>query len=107
MNGNKSTLAWVIESLWRFPKKRIGKRIRTICDDLPHKKRVTIVSAMLTFFVLVAFCVFGHACYKIGARQAVKTIEIQHIGNLSLPELAPNSNIKFPAYEDARVENED
>ena len=72
---------------------------------MPHKKRVTIVSAMLTFFVLVAFCVFGHACYKIGARQAVKTIEIQHIGNLSLPELAPN--LKFPAYEDTRMENED
>ncbi len=101
MNGNKFTLARVIENIWQIPK----GRIRRICDDLPHKKRVTIVSAMLTLFVLIAFCIFGHACYKIGARQATKAIEVQHIGNLSLPELDPN--LKFPAYEDARMENKD
>ena len=105
MNGNKFTLARGFETLWQIPKGRIGKRIRKICDDLPHKKRVTIVSAMMTFFVLVTFCVFGHACYKIGACQAVKTIEVQHIRNLSLPVLDPN--LKFPAYEDTRMENED
>ena len=101
MNGKNFTLARGVETLWQITK----ARIRKACDDLPHKKRVTIVSAMLTFFVLIAFCVFGHACYKIGARQTVKTIEVQHIRNLSLPVLDPN--LKFPAYEDTRVENED
>ena len=101
MNGNKFTLARGFETLWQILK----ARIRKACDDLPHKKRVTIVSAMMTFFVLVTFCVFGHACYKIGACQAVKTIEVQHIRNLSLPVLDPN--LKFPAYEDTRMENED
>ena len=101
MNGKNFTPVRGFETLWQIPK----ARIRKACDDLPHKKRVTIVSAMMTFFVLIAFCVFGHACYKIGARQAVKTIEVQHIRNLSLPVL--DLNLKFPAYEDTRVENED
>lgn len=71
--------------VWHGPKKEIRKRLKMVCDDMPHKQRLTVVTVLLTAFVLIAFFVFGHACYKMGAGHARQAIEIEHIQQLELP----------------------
>lgn len=96
----------VYNKVWHTPKGKLSARLRKVCDDLPHGKRVTIVSIMLTVFVLIAFFVFGHACYRIGLGQAARQIEIQHIRSVDLP----SSNVQPitpTAYDDAGMESED
>ncbi len=83
--------------VWQSPKGKIKERIRKACDDLPRNQRLMVVSVLLSAFVLVAFFVFGNACYKMGVSEhAKKSIEIEHIRQLELP------TGKTPAYEDAR-----
>ena len=83
--------------VWHSPKGKIKERIRKACDDLPRNQRLMVVSVLLSAFVLVAFFVFGNACYKMGVSEhAKKSIEIEHIRQLELP------TGKTPAYEDAR-----
>ena len=52
--------------VWQSPKGKIKERIRKACDDLPRNQRLMVVSVLLSAFVLVAFFVFGNACYKMG-----------------------------------------
>ncbi len=82
--------------VWHSPKGKIKERIRKACDDLPRNQRLMVVSVLLSAFVLVAFFVFGNACYKMGAGHARKSIEIEHIKQLELP------TIKSIDDEDAR-----
>ncbi len=81
--------------VWHGPKGRLTAKIKKACDDLPRNQRLTVVTVLLSAFVLMAFFVFGHACYKIGAGQARQSIEVEHIQQLELP--AKNSD-----YETAR-----
>ena len=71
--------------VWHGPKGRLTAKIKKVCDDLPPQKRLTVVTVLLSAFVLTAFFVFGNACYKMGARQAQQTIEIEHIRTIDLP----------------------
>lgn len=71
--------------VWHGPKGRIRERIKKVCDDMPRKQRLTVVTVLLSAFILMAFIVFGHACYKIGAGHARQSIEIEHIRQLELP----------------------
>lgn len=52
---------------------------------MPHKQRLTVITVLLSAFILVAFFVFGNACYKMGAGHARQAIEIEHIRQLELP----------------------
>ena len=56
----------VYNKVWRAPKGKLSSGLRNLCDGLSHKQRLMVVSVMLCAFVLIAFFVFGHACYKIG-----------------------------------------
>lgn len=56
--------------VWHGPKGRLSAKVRKVCDDMPHKQRLTVVTVLLTAFILIAFFVFGHACYKMGAKHA-------------------------------------
>lgn len=56
--------------VWRNPKVRLATRLKGACDAIPPRRRLTAVSLMLAVFVLTAFFVFGHACYKIGLGKA-------------------------------------
>ncbi len=67
------------------PKGRLTAKIKDVCDNLPRQQRLTVVTVLLSAFVLVAFFVFGNACYKMGARQAQHTIEVEHIHPIDLP----------------------
>lgn len=71
--------------VWHGPKGQVTAKIKKACDDLPHKQRLTVVTVLLSAFVLTAFLVFGNACYKMGARQAQHTIEVEHIKPIDLP----------------------
>lgn len=95
-------------NLWRNPKGRLTSRLKGACDTIPPRRRLTAVSLMLTVFVLTAFFVFGHACYKIGLGKSRQAVEIEHIRSIDIPT---NNNIpnpvNLPAYDDAGMESED
>lgn len=71
--------------VWHGPKGRLTAKIKKACDDLPPQQRLTVATVLLSAFVLIAFFVFGNACYKMGARQAQQTIEVEHIRPINLP----------------------
>lgn len=81
----KSFFARLVDWVWRNPKANISEGIKKTCDNMPPKQRLTVVTVLLSAFVLVAFFVFGHACYKIGARQAHNEIEVEHLKSIELP----------------------
>lgn len=71
--------------VWHGPKGKIRERVKKACDDMPHKQRLTVVTILLSAFILIAFFVFGHACYKMGVGHARQAVEIEHIQQLELP----------------------
>lgn len=73
------------DKVWHGPKGRLTAKIKDVCDNLSRQQRLTVVTVLLSAFVLVAFFVFGNACYKMGARQAQHTIEVEHIRPIDLP----------------------
>lgn len=83
--------------VWKSPIKKVKSRIRKFCDDLPQKQRLTVVTVLLSAFVLMAFIVFGHACYKIGAGHARQSIEIEHIRQMELPTENTPKMIEYEA----------
>lgn len=88
--------------VWHSPKGKIKERIRKACDDLPRNQRLMVVTVLLSAFILTAFFVFGNACYKMGAGHARKSIEIEHIKSMPIPD-DPNDGIimsKIKAYEE-------
>lgn len=71
--------------VWRMPVGKLKERVRKACDDLPQKRRLTVITVLLSLFVVLAFFVFGNACYKIGQGEARKAIQIEHIRSIDLP----------------------
>lgn len=96
--NRKYLFARIIDWVWRNPKANISEGIRKTCDDMPPKHRLMVVTILLSAFVLVAFFVFGHACYKIGAREAHNEIEVEHLKNIELPSY---HNKALETYEEA------
>lgn len=96
----KSLFARLVDWVWRNPKANISEGIKKTCDDMPPKQRLMVVSVLLSTFVLIAFFVFGHACYKIGARQAHNEIEVEHLKNIELPSYHDKA---LETYEEACV----
>ena len=76
----------IYNKVWHSPKKRLCTYLRSKCDELPHKQRLLVVTIMLSVFILIAFIVFGHACYKMGARETRTEISIDHIESLEIPK---------------------
>ena len=79
--------------VWHGPKGRLTAKIKKACDDLPRNQRLMVVTILLSAFVLTAFFVFGNACYKMGARQALHEFEIEHIRSIELPTKAIDHEI--------------
>lgn len=76
----------IYNKVFSKPKNYVGSYLRRKCDRIPENRRLTVVSVMLTMFVLTAFFVFGNACYRIGRGQAAtERIEVRHIEGLELP----------------------
>lgn len=69
----------IYNTVWHSPKTRLSTFLKGKCDELPQKQRLMVVTVLLSAFILIAFFVFGNACYKMGARQARQTFDIKHI----------------------------
>lgn len=98
----------VYDTVWRNPKGKLSAKLRKACDNLPHNQRLTVVTVMLSVFVLVAFFLFGHACYRIGLGHSRQAVEVEHIRSLDLP--ATNNDVQPltpSAYDNAGMESED
>lgn len=119
MSKIKSLFAGFLNRVWRNPKENVKAGLKRACDEMPPKKRLTVVTVLLSVFLLAAFIVFGHACYKIGAKQAVRQLEFEQIHHLELPmpepyyekeallEEAMSNELLDSAYEVAGTESED
>lgn len=68
------------------PKTRLYAFLKGKCDELSHKQRLMVVTALLSVFILIAFFVFGNACYKMGTRQARQTFDIKHIEGIDIQQ---------------------
>lgn len=108
MTKIKSIFGAIYNNVWRNPKGRLATRLKGACESMPPKQRITVVSIMLTVFVLTAFFVFGHACYKIGLGKAQKSVEIEHIRPINLPSENNNVIPLIPSdYDNTGMESED
>lgn len=92
--------------VWRSPKGQLSAKVKKVCDGLPRNQRLMVVSVMLCAFVLIAFFVFGHACYKIGLGHSGRLVNVEHIQPLEIhkPDVKPITTV---AYDDAGMESED
>lgn len=87
--------------VWHNPKGKILSLIKSKCESIPPNRRMTVVAIMLTMFILIAFGVFGHACYRLGQGHAHTAIEIKHIPSLDLPEKEDHEipGFEFPEHD--------
>lgn len=108
MTKIKSIFGAISNNVWCNPKGRLTTRLKGACESMPPKQRLTVVSLMLTVFVLTAFFVFGHACYKIGLGKAQKPVEIEHIMPIDIISKSPvHEPQNLPGYDNAGMESED
>lgn len=96
----------VYNKVWHTPKGKLSSKLRGLCDGIPQKQRLLVVTIMLCAFVLIAFFVFGHACYKIGLGHSGRLVEVEHIQPLKIsnPDVKPITPV---AYDNAGMESED
>ena len=96
----------VCNKVWHAPKGKLSTKLRILCDGIPQKQRLLVVSIMLCAFILIAFFVFGHACYKIGLGHSGRLVEVEHIQPLEInkPDVKPIIPV---AYDDAGMDSED
>lgn len=89
----------IYNKVWHTPKGKLRNFLRNKCDDIPQKRRLTVVGIFFGLFVLIAFLLFGNACYHIGLGQAHQHIdEIKHIKAVELP--APTEKQPIPTFDD-------
>ena len=99
----RNLVAPLNNKVWHGPKGKIRERLKKACDDLPKNQRLMVVTVLLSVFVLTAFFVFGHACYRMGAGHARRAIEVEHIRQLELPsENNPDVSLNNILHEAAR-----
>lgn len=82
----RKSAAGLYDRLWHVPKGKLSSRLKDRCEKLTPKQRMTTVTVMLTLFIVTAFVLLGRACYRMGAGQAGKNIEVQHIQQLDVAE---------------------
>lgn len=83
-NKLKSAVSSLLYKVWHSPKGKFAAKLKKTCDEMSHKKRLTVVTGLLTVFILMAFFVFGHACYQMGAGHACNEIKVEHMRQLEL-----------------------
>ena len=102
----------IYNKVWGKPKSALGAYLQRKCDGIPANRRLTIITVLLSLFIITAFFVFGDACYRIGRGQALmERIEPEHIEGLELPSFdngdTPDMDqFKKSEYELSGTENE-
>ena len=98
----RNGVAHIYNKVWHAPKEKFTERLKRRCGELTPKQRLTVVTVMLSLFIVSAFGLFGRACYRMGAGNAEKRIEIQHIQQLDVTEKSPEVSPKSYTDEVAR-----
>lgn len=87
------------DKVWHTPKGKLRNFLRSKYDNIPQKRRLIVVGIFFGLFVLIAFLLFGNACYHIGLGQARQHIdEIKHIKAVELP--ASTEKQSLPTFDD-------
>ena len=109
MNKFQSIRSAIYNKVWGKPKSALGEYL---CDGIPSNPRLTLITVLLSLFIITAFFVFGNACYRIGRGQALMDrIEPEHIEGLELPSFDNGDTpdiwqFKDSEYEPSGTENE-
>lgn len=75
----------IYNKVWHSPKGKLRNFLKTKCDEMPHNRRMVLVAVLFGAFVIVAFFLFGNACYRIGLGHAQQRIQnIEHINAVEL-----------------------
>ncbi|RXE64754.1 DUF3989 domain-containing protein [Muribaculaceae bacterium Isolate-001 (NCI)] len=112
MNKFHSIRSAIYNKVWGRPKSALGAYLRRKCDSIPANRRLTLITVMLSLFIITAFFVFGNACFRIGRGQALmERMEPEHIEGLELPgfdngDTPDIGQLKKSAYELSGIENE-
>ena len=89
----------IYNKVWYCPKGKLRNFLKSKCDEMPHNRRMVLVAVLFGVFVMVAFFLFGNACYRIGLGHAQQRIqEIEHINAVELP--APVETPPIPNFND-------
>lgn len=80
----RNAVSPLYNKVWHGPKGKLSVKVKTACENLSHKQRLTVVTLLLSVFILTTFFVFGHACYKMGAGHARQQIKVEHIQPIEL-----------------------
>ncbi len=84
----------IYNNAWHSPKRKLRNFLKTKCDEMPHNRRMMLVAVLFGAFVIIAFLLFGNACYHIGLGHAQQRIdEIEHIEAVALQSPAENAPI--------------
>lgn len=76
----------IYNKVWHKPKVKLRDYLKTKCDEMPHNRRMILVAVLFGAFLIIAFLLFGNACYHIGLGKAQQRIrEIEHIEAVELP----------------------
>lgn len=79
---------------------RLASLARRGCDAIPQQRRLTVVAVMLSAFVLVAFLVFGNACYRMGRGHSAAALpETGRIEGVALPAFNDSDSLKIKEYK--------
>ena len=82
MNKFHSIRSAIYNKVWGRPKSALGAYLRRKCDSIPANRRLTLITVLLSLFIITAFFVFGNACYRIGRGQALmERMEPEHRGS--------------------------
>ena len=65
MKLSKSIGHSIYNNVWSVPKGAVGNFLRRRCDGIPENRRLAVIAVPLSLFILIAFFVFGNACYRI------------------------------------------
>lgn len=98
----RNGVAHLCNKVWHAPKEKFSERLKRRCGELTPKQRLTVVTVMLSLFIVTAFGLFGRACYRMGAGYAEKRIEIRHIRQLDVTKKSPEVSSKPYGDEVAR-----
>ena len=106
MNKFHSIRSAIYNKVWGRPKSALGAYLRRKCDSIPANRRLTLITVLLSLFIITAFFVFGNACYRIGRGQALMERmepELPGFDNGDTPDIG---QLKMSAYELSGIENE-
>lgn len=106
ISGFRAARDTVYNKVWHTPKGKLSAKVRKVCDGIPRNQRLMVVGVMLCAFVLIAFLVFGNACYKIGLGHSRRIVEVEHIRQIDLPS-SDVQPLTPTAYDNAGMESED